>query len=184
MGKVFILEGDIIKKIVFNDYLLEDEDIEIEVVRVKALIINSSGKILLVRNNNTYQFPGGHKEENESMDDCIIREIKEEIGISLNIKEEPFLCISTYDNDYFGTGQKVLNNIYYYRFFTDEVPNFEETHYDELEMITKFDLYYIYFEYLKDFLLKSIDDGTTDSVIAREMLCVIDEYNKKFGGFV
>ena len=109
----------------FNDYLLEDNDIEIEVVRVKALIINSSGKILLAYNNYTYQFPGGHKEENESMDDCILREIKEEIGISLKIKEEPFLCISTYDNDYFGTGRKVLNNIYYYRFFTDEVSNFE-----------------------------------------------------------
>jgi len=161
---------------------LNDKDIEMKVVRVKALIINSSGKILIAHNNNTYQFPGGHKEENEDMDKCILREIKEEIGISLEIKEAPFLCISTYDNNYFGTAKKVLNEIYYYRFFTDEIPNFSETHYDELELVTQFNLYYIHFRYLKDFLLKSIEDGTTDSAIGREMLCVVDEYNKIFGG--
>ena len=184
MGKIFVLGGVIIKKIVFNDYLLEYEDIEMEVVRVKALIINSKGKILLAHNNNTYQFPGGHKEEKESIDDCILREIKEEIGISLLKKEDAFLCISTYDNNYFGSGKRVLNSIYYYRFFTDEIPNFDETHYDGLEMITKFNLYYIDFKYLKDFLLESIEDGSTDPVIGREMLCVLDEYNKIFGGLL
>lgn len=169
------------EKIVINDNSLKDEDIEIEVTRVKALIFTGD-KILLAHNNNTYQFPGGHKEDNESIDQCILREIKEEIGISLNIESSPFLCISTYDNDYFGIGKKVLNNIYYYRFFTDCVPNFSETHYDELELVTEFNLYYINFKYLKDFLLKSIKEGTTDTNIGREMLYVVDVYNKLFGG--
>ena len=112
------------KEIVINDHHLTDDDIEMKVVRVKALILNSKGKILLAHNNNTYQFPGGHKDDDEEMDDCIIREIKEETGMDLEVTERPFLCIETYDNDYFGTGKKVLNIIYYYRFFTDEVPNF------------------------------------------------------------
>ena len=50
------------KKIIINDHNLTDEDMEQVVVRVKGMIINSKGKILLAHNNNTYQFPGGHLE--------------------------------------------------------------------------------------------------------------------------
>ena len=170
------------KKIIINDYNLKDEDMEMVVVRVKGLILNSNGKILLAHNNGTYQFPGGHQEDFESIDDCILREIKEETGISLCIQEAPFLCISTYDNDYFGTGKKVLNSIYYYRFFTDEQPNFQDTHYDELELATDFDLFYLNFDDLKNFLQKSLESGTIDSNICREMVCVVDEYHQLFGG--
>ena len=171
------------KEIIINDNNLTDDDISEKVVRVKGLMLNSQGKILLAHNNNTYQFPGGHLEESENMDDCICREIKEETGIDVEVKEEPFLCIKTYDNNYFGTGRKVLNSIYYYRFFTDELPNFNETHYDELELATDFNLFYVVFADLKNFLNKNMEDGMIDLSIGREMLNVVDVYNEMFGGF-
>jgi 8-oxo-dGTP pyrophosphatase MutT (NUDIX family) len=168
------------KEIVINDNHLLDSDIESEVIRVKGLIINSHGKILLAHNNNTFQFPGGHLDEGEDMGECITREIVEETGIHVILKEEPFLCIKTYDNDYFGTGKKVLNSIYYYRFFTDELPNFEETHYDEFELATEFDLFYIPFVDLKNFLQKCIEDEKIDPNIGREMIHVVDIYNEVY----
>ena len=170
------------KEIVINDYNLKDEEIERKVIRVKGLLINSSGKILLAHNNNTYQFPGGHKEDNESIDECVTREIKEETGIDLKVNEGPFLCITTYDNNYFGSGKKVKNSIYYYRFFTDEKPNFEETHYDELELATEFNLYYVNFSDLDGFLKKNVESGNIDENICREMLKVVEVYDKTFGG--
>ena len=168
------------KEIIINDHQLKDFEIEKEVIRVKALIFNSKERIILAHNNNTYQFPGGHKTDEESMEECILREIREETGLSLEMKEAPFLCIKTYDNDYFGTGKKVLNCIYYYRFFTDELPNFMETQYDELEMATDFNLYYINWKDLKSFLKERESSEEMDSNIAREMLHVIDEYNELF----
>ncbi len=171
------------KEIIINDDNLTDNDIEEEVVRVKGLIINSRGKILLAHNNNTFQFPGGHLDEGETKDECIVREIQEETGIHLKVKEEPFLCIKTYDSNYFGTNKKVLNSIYYYRFFSDEMPNFEKTHYDELELATDFDLFYVVFADLKIFLEKCIKDGKIDSNIGREMIHVFDVYYDMFGGF-
>ena len=168
------------KEIVINDHQLTMGDIESKVIRVKGLIINSKGKILLAHNNNTYQFPGGHKEDDEEMDSCIVREIKEETGIALEVTERPFLCIETFDNDYFGTGKKVLNSIYYYRFFTDEVPNFNETHYDELELATDFNLFYLNFDSLRDFLKEKGDSGEMDPKIAREMIHVVDVYHELF----
>ncbi len=171
------------KEIVFNDHHLTDEDMESKVIRVKGLLINSKGKILLAHNNNTYQFPGGHLDEGEGMDECILREVKEETGIDVEIQETPFLCIKTYDNNYFGTGKRVLNCIYYYRFFTDKMPNFQETHYDELELATDFNLFYVVFADLENFLNKSMDDGMIDENIGREMIQVVHVYHEMFGGF-
>lgn len=170
------------KKIIINDNNLKDEDIESKVIRVKGLIINSKGKILLAYNNHTYQFPGGHLEENEDMDSCVVREIKEETGIDVKLRETAFLCISTYDNNYFGTGKKVLNSIYYYRFFTDDMPNYSETHYDELEMATEFNLFYVPFSDLGNFLKKGIEDDKIDSSIGKEMLKVFDVYQELYKG--
>lgn len=170
------------KEIIINEYKLTDQELDDRVVRVKGLMINSKGMILLAHNNNTYQFPGGHLEEFESRDVCIKREIKEETGIDVEILEEPFLVITTYDNNYFDSGRKVKNSIYYYRFFTDAVPNFNETHYDELELASDFNLFYIPIKTLDVFLKKSINDGSINSNIGREMLLAYDEYMKKFGG--
>lgn len=170
------------KEIILNDNNLTDGDVEDVVVRVKGLILNSRGQILLAHNNHTYQFPGGHKEENESMDDCILREIKDETGIVLSIQEKPFLSIITYDNNYFNTGKKVKNCIYYYRFFSDDVPNKENTHYDELELETDFNLFYVSFSSLKEFLNNCIECGSIDKNIGREMLHVVDIYNDVYGG--
>lgn len=170
------------KQIIFNDNNLTDNDIEFKVVRVKALMINSNGKILLAHNNNTYQFPGGHTEENESKKDCLIREVMEETGIELNVDEEPFLCITTYDNNYFGSGKKVLNSIYYYRTFTDSLPDLSKTHYDELELATDFNLYYVNFNTLEKFLKNAIENGSIDVNIAKEMINVVDVYHEVYGG--
>ncbi len=166
------------EKIIFNEYNLKEEELELTVIRVKGLIINSQNKILIAHNNDTYQFPGGHLEENETKDECIIREIQDETGITLSIDEEPFLCIETYDNNYFGTGKKVKNCIYYYRFFTEELPDFSKTHYDELELETDFNLFYINFSNLKEFIEEQIKENRMDLNIAKEMLRVIDEYHK------
>ncbi len=55
-----------------------------------ALIINK-GRVLLVRSNTTQEqwaFPGGKQEENETPQQTVSREIKEELGIDIEIKME------------------------------------------------------------------------------------------------
>ncbi len=170
------------KEFVINDNNLNDEDIEMKVVRVKGLVFNSSGKILLVFNNNTYQFPGGHLDDGEELDECIKREILEEVGIELEVKNDPFLCIETYDDNYFGTSKKVLNTIYYYRFFSDDEPDMTKTHYDELELSSGFRICYSNYSDIETFLNEKIEANEMDVKIAREMLHVIKEYNKMYGG--
>lgn len=168
------------RRILLNDDNLKEDELDFEVIRVKGLIINSAGDILIAHNNGTYQFPGGHKEDDETLDDCLEREIKEETGIAIT-SNGPFMQITTYDSNYFNQNKKVCNKIYYYVLNTDTPPNYAETHYDELECQTDFNLFYISLAELRKFLKDAIDDKSLDEKIGREMLLVLDEYNRVYG---
>ena len=58
------------------------------------LILIEDSKILLQRRQNTgyedgnYSIPAGHLEDTESVTDCLIREIKEEIDLDLKAEDE------------------------------------------------------------------------------------------------
>jgi nucleoside triphosphatase len=59
---------------------------------VGALILNSMGKLLLVRSNKWFDkltIPGGHIELGETMQQALRREVKEEVG--MNVREAEFL---------------------------------------------------------------------------------------------
>ncbi|AMR31178.1 hypothetical protein A0256_06940 [Mucilaginibacter sp. PAMC 26640] len=80
-----------------------------------ALIINNEGKVLVAQRSTQmslplkWEFPGGKIEPNESPNDCLVREIKEELDIDIRIVKQlpsnnhsyphisieliPFLCI-------------------------------------------------------------------------------------------
>lgn len=161
---------------------LKKEDLDFREVRTKVFLVNSQNEVLIAFNNNTYQFLGGHLEDDESLEDCIKREIREETGISITNVGTPFLQIVTYDNDYFGTDKKVENNIYYYKIKCDDLPDFNNTQYDSIELQSEFKLFYIKMNELENFLNKSIEDNTIDRNIGREMLLALDEYDYLFGG--
>ncbi|SFR07176.1 8-oxo-dGTP diphosphatase MutT [Desulfoscipio geothermicus] len=75
-----------------------------QILVVTAAVIKHNGKILISqRNENTHQalkweFPGGKLEPGESPEQCLFREIKEELGLSV-IVEDIFDVVShIYDN--------------------------------------------------------------------------------------
>lgn len=62
-------------------------------IRVTAAIIIDNGKILLTQRSSNdkllalkWEFPGGKIEEGESEKNCLIREIKEELNLDINVK--------------------------------------------------------------------------------------------------
>jgi nucleoside triphosphatase len=57
---------------------------------VGALIVNDEGKILLAKSHkwyDKYTLPGGHVEVGESMVDALQREVKEEVGLDVEVVE-------------------------------------------------------------------------------------------------
>ena len=57
---------------------------------VGALIVNKEGKILLTKSHkwfDKFTLPGGHIEVGETMKEAVIREVKEEVGLDVEVAE-------------------------------------------------------------------------------------------------
>ena len=122
------------KEILYNPDKLKEKDITETVIRTKALIINK-GYIYLAKEGTVYHFPGGHLEQNETLQECLKREVLEETGIELeenNIKE-PFLKIIYQNKDWPLKGKNRKCEIYYYEIETQKEFDITKTKYTEHE---------------------------------------------------
>lgn len=89
-----------------------------------ALIINEEGKILLINHKKlgVWLYPGGHVKINEEPDTAIIREVKEETGLSVEIISDkdgnladPEADVSVLHHPYVILCEKILgDNEYHY----------------------------------------------------------------------
>lgn len=167
--------------IINNKNKLSDKDMTEIVKRVKVLLINSNNDILLGYSHNTYQFPGGHVEDNETLIQAVNREVLEETGIELNITNiEPFACAIGYYKDWPVEGKNRKIEIYYYEVKTDEMPNLEKTEYTENEKDGNFELRYIPFSDVEDVLRKNAEKYGDKKGIAEEMINLLDIYKKRW----
>lgn len=165
------------EKIITNDCHLKEEDITEIVRRVKVLLVNSNNEILLGYSNNEYQCPGGHVEDGENLIDTINREVEEETGIKLNIKEiEPFACSIGYYKDWPSMGKNRKIEIYYYEIKTDEKPNLSNTKYTLSEREGNFELKYISLNDVENVFIKNAKIYEDKHGITKEMLKVFKVY--------
>ena len=165
------------KEIVTNKYNLTEEDMTEVVKRVKILLVNSNDEILLGYSHHNYQFPGGHVEENEELIDTVNREILEETGMDLKLKDlEPFARNLGYYKDWPEEGKNRKIEIYYYEVKTDEKPNLDNTSYTESEKDGGFELRYIPLSNVEEELKKNAEEFGDKKGIAREMLELFSLY--------
>lgn len=167
------------KEILYNPDNLTKEDIEEVVIRVKALIINSKNEITLGYAHKTYQFPGGHLEEGEKLEEGLIREIKEETGIELvDYKLTPFQKTTYYTKNYRNSFKNRENDIYYYIVETDQVFNMDNTNLDQHEIEGNYTCVVIPLDKFEETLLASINDNPQNEIIASEMIVAYHEYKR------
>ena len=168
------------KELITNKYNLKEEEMTEVVKRVKVLLINSNNEILLGYSHNDYQFPGGHVEDNEELIETVNREIKEETGIELNLKNiEPFARKSGYYKDWPEVGKNRKIEIYYYEVKTNEKPNLNNTSYTEHEKEGNFELRYIPLENIEKELQKNNNEYGDKKGIGKEMLELFEIYKEE-----
>ncbi len=162
----------------FNKENIKEEEINDKVIRVKALILNDNNELLLGSAFKTLQFPGGHLENNESLNEALIREVKEETGISIKGEYEPFLSLKYYLKDYPVIGNNRSLEIYYFYILTNEPYNLDNINLDDQERNGEFHLLYVPLKKVKKLLKKSIPDNKINKIIVREMLIALKEFKK------
>ena len=162
------------KETIYNYDYLNEEDITDVSTRVKALIINSDKEILLGKSDISYQFPGGHLEDNESLIEALKREVLEETGIELSNEEidRPFYKVTYLNKDYPIKGVNRKSEIYYYVVNTDKEIDLSKVKLTENEIKNNYQVEKIP-------LLSSVDiisKNNNDRVIERDMIDAIEEY--------
>lgn len=165
---------------IFNRDKISEESIKDKIIRVKAIIVNSKSEIMLGEAFGTIQFPGGHLEENETLNDGLRREMLEETGISIKGIHEPFLAIKHFIKDKVGDNNRALE-IYYFKIFTDESFHMENVHLDDQETAGDFHLFYVPLKDVKKLLKKTINDNPRNELITEEMLIALKEWRKTNG---
>lgn len=166
-------------KIINYDHIKE-ESINGKIIRVKGLIINSKKEILLAEAYTTIQFPGGHLEEGETLQEGLKREILEETGIILNQDYEPFFCLKYFLKDYPVKGNNRSIEIYYFYIYTDKIYNLDNIYLDDQEKNGNFNLNYIKLKNIKKYLRENPGNLAINKIVANEMLTAI-KYLKKSG---
>ena len=149
---------------------LKETKITDRVIRVKALMINTKKEILLASAYTTIQFPGGHLEVGETLEEALKREILEETGIILEGKYEPFFCLKYFLKDYPVKGNNRSIEIYYYYILTDKTYNLENVSLDDQERDGNFTLKYVKLKDVKKYLRQNPGNLKINKLVTNEML--------------
>ena len=173
--------GDSMKTIVHNHDNLTYKDISDFTVRARALLINSKNEILMGYLDGTYQFPGGHVEEEENLSDTLYREVLEETGIRIEKKNyEPFYQINRFYKSLDRDGINRFKQFNYYIIYTDEKYDLSKRKLDQFEIDKNYELRYISLDNFIDELDRTIDDNKRNIRVYEDLKDVINYYFEEY----
>ena len=166
---------------IYNSDNLTFEEIDEKTTRARAIIINSNNEVLMCYSNGLqhYEFPGGHLEKGESLEDGLKREIKEETGISIDVKEiKEFYAIKYYCKNYHNSGKNRLVEIFYYIVYCDSVYENSKRQLDSNEIIQNYECRYIKVNELKNILIENKKTTKENNSALDDMILIWNEFLK------
>lgn len=150
-----------IQQVIHNNHNLTLKDITKTIRRAKVIIENNKGEILLCHLNNNYFLVGGHVENDETDENTLIREVKEETGVVIDFENlYPVANVSYISKDYPEKNMisYTSSNYYYVKF--DLIPDETNMNLTQDELFGNFQLIYISKTDIIDFLEKSLETCT------------------------
>lgn len=166
---------------IYNYDNLTPEEIDEKTTRARAILINSKNEVLMCYSNGLqhYEFPGGHLEENETLEIGLKREILEETGITIDSEEiNLFYVIKYYCKNYYDSGRNRLVEIYYYVIYCDSVYDDSKKQLDTDEVIQNYECQYISSDNLKNILIENKKTTKENNSALDDMILIWDEFLK------
>ncbi len=164
---------------IYNYDNLTLNEIDEKTVRARGILINSNNEVLMCYSNGLqhYEFPGGHLEENETLEDGLKREILEETGITIDLEKiNPFYAIKYYCKNYHDTGKNRLVEIYYYVIYCNSTYDNSKRQLDSNEIIQNYECQYINVDDLKNILIENKKITKENNSALDDMILIWDEF--------
>ncbi len=166
---------------IYNYYNITLDDIDEKTTRARALLINSNNEILMCYSNGLqhYEFPGGHLEENETLEEGLKREILEETGIIIDVENiDLFYTVKYFCKNYHDSGKNRLVEIYYYVVYCDCKYDDSKKNLDSNEIMQNYECQYININDLKKILIENKKTTKENNSALDDMIMIWDEFLK------
>lgn len=166
---------------IYNENNLKDNEIDETTIRSRAIIVNSNDEVLMCYSNGLshFEFPGGHLEENETLLECLEREVLEETGIEINEPTFPFYSIKYYCKNYKNSKKNRLVQIFYFIVYSDQIYDSTKRNLVESEILQNYECRYIKTGMLKQMLLDNMKTTKENNSALEDMLNVWNAYLRK-----
>ena len=169
--------------IINNEYNLNDSDINKFSKKARILIENSKGEILMCKYADIYMLPGGKNDENETIEEGLKREIKEEIGIDLSSFSE-FINYTYYEKDY-PYDDTLFNRklvTYYYKVNMDFSLNNLNKYLTEREKKNCFEIMWVDKKDIINLVINHNSSNKKDNFFKQELIDILNNYinNNKY----
>ena len=158
-----------VNQVIHNEDNLTLNDANKVTRRAKLIVENNNNEILICHMGVKYFLIGGHIDNDESDEECLVREVAEESGVTLDFSNILPIASSNYINkDYPKNGDITYTNTNYYAIKYDLVPNIEMQNLTEEEIKENFKLMYIPKNEVINFLenTKEINATLSDTIMA------------------
>ena len=158
-----------VNQVIHNEDNLTLNDANRVTRRAKLIVENNNDEILICHMGVKYFLIGGHIDNDESDEECLVREVAEESGVTLNFSNILPIASSNYINkDYPKNSDITYTNTNYYAIKYDLVPNIEMQNLTEEEKKENFKLMYIPKNEVINFLenTKEINATLSDTIMA------------------
>ena len=168
------------ERIVINPKGLKVDNTWLEFRKVRGVIENSDGMIILSKEGGKYIFPGGKCDYGETELDAIKREIKEEAGIEIldNQLEKVLEIEAYYDDfwDYRSSSYKPRHTITtYFKIITDKEINLDEQNLTDGEIKESFNIFTCNLTEVNNYLCKDHSDVVNGKFFDEENKIVMEE---------
>jgi 8-oxo-dGTP pyrophosphatase MutT (NUDIX family) len=164
-----------------NPEQLDASEINTYLHKVRAIMFDQNGRILVTDMRGSYNLPGGRVEENESIEDTLIREVKEETGVEVALEDAELIGNYHFYHRDFPGGANRDNEIDLYAITKPVVYNSESASITEYEKDQDFRILLLSREELA-YLMNQPSDNNYKKFTNLELQVLIDEYVKSRGG--
>ena len=168
-------------KIIINEELLTNNDIEEFSIKARAILLNEEKELLICNYGGTYLLPGGKINQNEEIINGLSRELEEETGIHYNNKDLNYLCtIEYFQKNYPKINNKKLNRHITTHYYTGKYKEISlyKIKLTENEQKGNFKLELIQLNDLENILIKAYNNNPRNMYFQKELLTVMNFLKK------
>ena len=168
-------------EITINYGNLNENEINETKEKVRAIIRSPDKKLLVANYNGVLLLPGGSIDRNETKEDALLRELKEELGINYTLDETEYLfTLTVYQKNYpkrngLTLNRKVVNHYYIASF---KSINYNNQTLTEKELNDKFNLQFLSTDEISEYLQNINTDNPRFSYFKEEMEIILSNIIK------